>query len=107
HEANRFAHHLLERGFGLGDHLGIHAQNSAEWLVAMMAIFKIRAVPINVNFRYVSDELAYIFDDADLVGLVHDREYAPQIEEIRDRAPGLRHLVALDDGSDADLTALG
>src|SRR5699024_2076636 len=68
-EANRLANHLLREGFGLGDHIGIHAQNSAEWLTAMMAIFKIRAVPMTINFRYVADELAHIFDDADLVGL--------------------------------------
>ena len=41
----------------------------------MVAVFKIRAVPININFRYVEDELAYLFDNADLVALVHDREY--------------------------------
>lgn len=106
-EANRFAHHLLGRGFGLGDHIGIHAQNSAEWIIAMLGIFKIRAVPINVNFRYVADELAYIFDDADLVAVVHDRMYAPVIAEVRDRAPGLRHLVELDDGSDPGDHGLG
>jgi len=105
-EANRFANHLLAQGFGLGDHIGIHAQNSAEWLTAMMGIFKIRAVPININFRYVADELAYIFDDADLVAVVHDRLYAPVIAEIRDRAPGLRHLVELDDDSGADPSGL-
>lgn len=106
-EANQFANHLLENGFGLGDHIGIHAQNSAEWLIAMLGIFKVRAVPINVNFRYVADELVYLFDDADLVGLVHDRGYTPQIAEIRDRVPGLRHLVALADESTEDLTDLG
>jgi len=106
-EANRLANHLLEQGFGLGDHIGIYAQNSAEWLLSMVAVFKVRAVPINVNFRYVADELAYLFDDADLVGLVHDREYAPRIEAVRDRAPRLRHLVVLEDGSDADTDGLG
>lgn len=106
-EANRLAHHLLSEGFGLGDHIGIHAQNSAEWLVAMVAIFKIRAVPINVNFRYVADELTHIFDDADLVGLVHDRGYAPVIAEVLPHAPALRHLIALEDGSDEDTTELG
>lgn len=106
-EANRLANHLLAQGFGHGDHIGIYAQNSAEWLVAMVAIFKIRAVPINVNFRYVADELAYLFDNADLVALVHDREYTPRIEAVRDQAPGLRHFIVLEDTSDADTSGLG
>ena len=106
-EANRLANHLLAEGFGHGDHIGIYGQNSAEWLVAMVAIFKIRAVPININFRYVEDELAYLFDNADLVAVVHDRQYAPHIEAVRSSVPGLRHLIAIDDGSGVDVSALG
>ena len=98
-EANRLANHLLEQGFGHGDHIGIYGQNTAEWLVAMVAIFKIRAVPININFRYVEDELAYLFDNADLVALVHDREYVDRIAAVTAKVPGLRHFVMVDDGS--------
>ncbi len=86
-EANRLANHLIAEGFGHGDHIGIYGQNSAEWLVAMVAIFKIRAVPININFRYVEDELAYLFDNADLVALVHDREYIDRIEAVHRQGP--------------------
>lgn len=106
-EANRLANHLLEQGFGHGDHIGIYGQNSAEWLIAMVAIFKIRAVPININFRYVEDELVYIFDNADLVALVHSREYIPQIEAVQAKVPGVRHLVMIDDPSSADPEAIG
>ncbi|HEX2577771.1 MAG TPA: acyl-CoA synthetase [Aquihabitans sp.] len=102
-EANRLANHLLAQGFGHGDHIGIHGQNSAEWLVAMVATFKIRAVPININFRYVADELAYLFADADLVALVHDRGYAERIAEVRSAVPGLRHRVVIDDGTTGGL----
>ncbi len=97
--ANRLAHHLAGAGVGAGDHVGVYAQNCAEWTEAMLAAFKVRAVPINVNFRYVADELAYLFDNADLVALVHAREYGPRVAEVADRAPKLRHLVSVDDGS--------
>jgi acyl-CoA synthetase (AMP-forming)/AMP-acid ligase II len=106
-EANRIANHLLAQGFGHGDHIGIYAQNSLEWVTSMMGIFKIRAVPINVNYRYVADELTYLFDNADLVGLLFDREYAPRIEAVRAQAPRLRHLVAYEDGSGVDTGDLG
>ncbi|MEZ5204744.1 MAG: acyl-CoA synthetase [Acidimicrobiales bacterium] len=106
-EANRLANHLLARGFGEGDHIGIYGQNSAEWMIAMVAIFKIRAVPININFRYVEDELAYLFDNADLVAVVHSREYIDRIEAVREQAPGLRHFVMVDDDSDLDPASIG
>lgn len=110
-EANRLAHHLLEKGFGHGDHIGIYGQNSLEWIVAMVAAFKIRAVPININFRYVENELTYLFDNADLVAVVHDREYTDRILAVRDDAPALRHFICIDApagaGQDDDLAALG
>jgi acyl-CoA synthetase (AMP-forming)/AMP-acid ligase II len=106
-EANQLANHLLSEGFGHGDHIGIYGQNTAEWLIAMVAIFKIRAVPININFRYVEDELAYLFDNADLVALVHDREYIDRIAAVTAKVPGLRHFIMIDDGSDADPATIG
>ncbi|NLD77144.1 MAG: acyl-CoA synthetase [Acidimicrobiales bacterium] len=110
-QANRLAHHLLAQGFGHGDHIGIYGQNSLEWIVAMMAAFKIRAVPININYRYVENELSYLFDNADLVALVHDRDYTDRIVAVRAEAPGLRHFVCMDapagSAGDADLAALG
>ena len=64
-------------------------------------------VPINVNYRYVEDELRYLFDNADLVALVHDAQFAPRIAAVRESLPLLRHLIAIDDGSGADCSALG
>ena len=106
-QANRMAHHFVEVCLGVGDHIGIHAPNCVEWVVAMLAAFKIRAVPINVNFRYVADELAYLFDNADLAALVHAAEYAPRIAAVRDTVPGLRHLVTIDDGTEPSVNGLG
>lgn len=105
--SNRLGHHLLDQDVGPGDHVGIHAENCWEWMVAMMAAFKIRAVPININFRYVADELSYLFDNADLVVLVHSAKFAPRIAAVRGSVPALRHLIAIDDGSGEDLAELG
>jgi acyl-CoA synthetase (AMP-forming)/AMP-acid ligase II len=106
-EANRLAHHLTGQGFGAGDHIGIYGQNSLEWIVAMMAAFKIRAVPININFRYVEDELTYLFDNADLVAVVHDREYVDRIAAVRAATPALRHFICMTDDGEGDLDRIG
>ena len=104
--ANRLAHHLLDQGFGVGDHVGIFGANSREWAVAMLGAFKIRAVPINVNYRYVEDELRYLVDNADLVALVHDDDLAARVAGIVDDTSKLRHLVHVGDGAQSRAAGL-
>jgi acyl-CoA synthetase (AMP-forming)/AMP-acid ligase II len=104
--ANRLAHHLQARGIGPGDHVGIYAYNSVEWVETLWAVFKIRAVWININYRYVEDELRYLFDNADLKALVFAREFAARLRGVRDSLPLLRHVVVIEDGSGADLAGL-
>src|SRR5262249_24116908 len=57
--------------------------NSVTHLAAILACYKLRAVPINVNTRYVEQELTYLFDDADLVGLVHDAAARSRVANVR------------------------
>jgi 3-oxocholest-4-en-26-oate---CoA ligase len=97
--ANRFAHHLLERGIDPGDKVAIYAWNRAEWIEAMLGVYKARAVPVNVNYRYVADETRHILDNSDAVAVVFERSFAPVIAEIRGALPQLRHFVVLEDGS--------
>jgi acyl-CoA synthetase (AMP-forming)/AMP-acid ligase II len=103
---NRLAHHLLASRIGPGDHIGVYGPNSIEWVEAMLAAVKVRAVPVNINYRYVEEELLYLFDNADLKAVVYQREYGPRIAAIRDRCPLLHRLVMIDDGSDVDQGAL-
>jgi acyl-CoA synthetase (AMP-forming)/AMP-acid ligase II len=88
--ANQLAHHLAAAGVGAGDHVGIYALNRVEWVETLWAVFKLRAVWVNINYRYVADELAYLFADADLDYLLVEPEYA---ERARQVAPQLRQLV--------------
>ena len=104
--ANRLAHVLADRGVEPGAHVGIYAMNSLQWVEALLAITKIRAVPVNVNYRYVEDELRYLFDNADLVGLIYSEEYGPRVAAVRDDLPLLRTLVMIEDGSGADQAGL-
>ncbi len=104
--ANRLAHHLAANGVGADDHVGIYAYNSVEWVETLWAVFKLRAVWVNINYRYVEEELAYLFENADLKALVFQREFAPRVRGVLDRLPLLTHSVVIDDGSSADLADL-
>lgn len=104
--ANRLAHHLADHGVGPGDHVGIYAYNCVEWVETLWAVFKIRAVWINVNYRYVADELGYIFENAGLVAIVFQREFGPRVAAVRANLAGLKHAVVIDDGSQADVSGL-
>ncbi len=88
--ANRLAHHLTASGIGPGDHVGIYALNRVEWVETLWAVFKIRAVWININYRYVEDELAYLFNDAGLKFLVVEPEF---VERARTVSPQLPMLI--------------
>jgi len=104
---NQLAHHLIAAGVKPGDHVGMYLQNAIEYIESLIACLKVRAVPINVNFRYVEEELRYLLDDADVVALVHGRQFVPRVLAVRDQLPSLRHLIVAEDGGDADATALG
>ncbi len=106
-QANQVAHHLARHGVGLGDHVGILAKNGIEHVAALLAIYKLRAVAININYRYVEGELDYIFDNADLVALLHERTYTPLVAKVAPKHDKLRHVVVIEDGTDHDASTYG
>jgi acyl-CoA synthetase (AMP-forming)/AMP-acid ligase II len=97
--ANRLAHHLAAHGVRKGEHVGIYALNSTEWVTAAWAVFKLRAVWVNINYRYVHDELRYLFANSDLVALVHQRQFSPRVAALLPELPALRHVIVIDDDS--------
>ena len=101
-DANKLAHHLLSQGIGPGDHVGVYAKNSVEHVVAVLAVVKIRAVNINVNYRYVEAELNYLFENADVKALLFERPYAPIVASCAPQHPQLATFVALPDVTDPD-----
>jgi len=112
----RLGHALNRRGFGLRreradlaghesgqDHLAIYLHNGPEYLEAMLGAFKGRLAPLNVNYRYVADELRYLLHDASArVVLYHDR-FAPTLAGVLADLPSVELLVQVPDGSGADL----
>ncbi|HEY6798273.1 MAG TPA: acyl-CoA synthetase [Kineosporiaceae bacterium] len=93
--ANRLAHFLAARGIGVGDHVGMFAVNSVEAILTLVAVYKLRAVVVNVNYRYVADEVRYLLRDADVKVLVHDAALAGVVATVRPDVPTLRGLVVI------------
>ncbi len=91
--ANRVAHHLIDAGIKPGEHLGLHLYNGVEYLQTVLGCLKARVVPVNVNYRYVEEELVYLYRDADLAALVFDGEFTERVAAASPRTEKLRHLV--------------
>ncbi|MFI2457819.1 acyl-CoA synthetase [Streptomyces chengbuensis] len=107
--ANRIAHHLADAGLKPGEHLGLHLYNGVEYLQTVLGCLKARLVPVNVNYRYVEEELVYLYRDADLAALVFDAEFTGRVAAALPRTEKLRHLVRVGapgrDAPDLDCTA--
>ena len=88
--ANKLGNALRARGIGRGDNVGIQLYNCAEYLEAFFACSKIGAIPVNVNYRYVADELLGLFNSLDLRGLVYGADFDGAVLEVIPQVPTLR-----------------
>ena len=100
--AARLARALLDAGLGPHSKVGIYLYNSPEYCESNFAAMKIRGVPINVNYRYLDRELAYLLENADVEALVFHSSLADRVARVRAGLPKLRLLVEVDDGPTAD-----
>ncbi len=106
-KANRFAHYLTDRGVGKDDKVGLYCRNRIEIVIAMLGIVKAGAILVNVNYRYVEAELRYLFENSDMVALVHERQYADRVAAVLPETPNVKTVVVVDDGSDGDYQRYG
>ncbi len=97
--ANGIAATLLGSGARHQDKVAHYLFNCPEYLESTFAMFKAGLVPVNTNYRYGSEELAYLWDNADAVGVVFHAGFAGRIEEIRPRLHGIRSWLWVADGS--------
>ncbi|MFE3262286.1 acyl-CoA synthetase [Nocardia sp. NPDC059091] len=95
--ANRLAHHLMSVGVGPGVHVGFQMHNSIETMETLIACYKVRAVPININYRYSAEELRYLYGNADIHTLLFHRCYATAVEQVLAQVECVRHVIVVDD----------
>jgi fatty-acyl-CoA synthase len=97
--AARLAGAFGAHGVGVGSKVAQLLYNCPEYIESVFAAFKVRATPVNVNYRYLADEVAYILSNSDAEVLVFHGSLADRLAGVRDRAPRLRLLLQVDDGA--------
>ncbi len=110
--SRRLANYLVGQGLGVQreraaltghesgqDHLAIYLYNGNEYIEGMLAAFKARVAPLNVNYRYVEEELVYLFENSRARAVLFHAAFAPQVAVLRKRIPGLEVLIQVADES--------
>jgi acyl-CoA synthetase (AMP-forming)/AMP-acid ligase II len=110
--SRRLASYLHQRGLGVHverdqlaghesgqDHVALYMRNCNEFIEAMLGSFKSRTVPVNVNYRYVADELRYLFRDAQARAVIYHADFAPMLAQVRDVLPQDAVLIQVADDS--------
>lgn len=95
----RLAQIYVDAGLRPDSKVAIYSYNSIEYLEAQFAAFKGRMLPINVNYRYLEDELAHVFNNSDSEAIVFQAAFAPRIASIREKLGQVKLYVEIDDGS--------
>jgi acyl-CoA synthetase (AMP-forming)/AMP-acid ligase II len=106
-KANRLAHYLIGQGVQKDDKVGLYCRNRNEIVISMLGVVKAGAIAVNVNFRYVEGELRYLFDNSDMVALVHERQYSDRVAGVLPDTPGVKTVLVIEDGSDLDFGRYG
>ena len=112
----RLANYLNDNGFGCSteradlapqdsgqDHLAIYLHNGNEYLECMLGSFKARVAPLNINYRYVAEELQYVFTDSAASVIVFHSTFAPLLASVLPQLPKVRLLLQVADDSDQPL----
>ncbi len=98
--AARLGSALAEAGLAADSKVGLYLYNSTEYCETQFAAFKQRAVPVNVNYRYLDDELHYLLENSDAEALVFHSSLGERVAQVMDRLPDVKLWVSVDDGGE-------
>ena len=85
------------------DHVALYLTNGNEYLEGMLGAYKSRCVPVNVNYRYVDEELVYLFENARARAVIYHARFAPTLARIRDRLGDVALWIQVRDESSEPL----
>ena len=96
--ASSTAARLLEAGLTRQSRVAQYLMNSMEYLESLFATYKAAMVPVNTNYRYVADELAYLWLDAGVEAVMFHGSFTESTNEVRTRVPEVKLWLWVDDG---------
>ena len=100
-KSSKIATALSAAGLQANSKAGLYLNNSNEYLIAQNAIFKIGGIPINVNYRYVAEELIYLLDNSDSEAVFYHACYSNRIKEIASSLPNIKAWIEVSDGTES------
>jgi fatty-acyl-CoA synthase len=99
--ASRLAGAFADAGLGPDSKVGLYLWNSNEYLEAQFGAMKGRVVPININYRYLDDELLYLLDNSDAEALVFHTSLGDRVARVMERASKVKLWIEVDDGGES------
>ena len=96
-DASRLAGHLVSSGLGPDSKVAFYLHNGPEYLIGTFAAFKIRGVPVNVNYRYEQSELRYLLTNSDAEVVLCNADLLPRVHSLLDELSALRTVIVVDD----------
>ncbi len=113
--SRRLANYLHGRGLGVRqdraalpghesgqDHLALYLHNGNEYVEGLLGAFKARVAPLNVNYRYVEEELLYLFANSKARALLYHAAFAPRVAALRRELCGITTFIQVADDSGND-----
>ena len=100
-KSSKIATALTAAGLQANSKAGLYLNNSNEYIIAQNAIFKIGGIPINVNYRYVAEELIYLLDNSDSEAVFYHACYSNRIKEIASSLPNIKAWIEVSDGTES------
>ncbi|MCL6641091.1 MAG: AMP-binding protein [Candidatus Rokubacteria bacterium] len=91
--AARLAQALADAGLGHDSKVASYLYNGNEYLEGLYATFKLRGVPVNVNYRYLEDELVYLLDNSDAEAVLFHASLGERVANVRGRAPKVKVFI--------------
>lgn len=101
--SNNLARAFTKLGANPGDKVGFYLRNRPEYMEGLAACWKSRLTHVNVNYRYIDDELIYIFDNSDSALIIYGEEFRDTVERVRERLPNIKAWIEI--GSQTNLPA--
>ena len=94
--SNNLARNMLANGAEYGDKVGFYMRNRPEYMETLAACFRARLAHVNVNYRYVADEVHYIFDNSDATVVVYGAEFRDNIIQLMGKLPKVKLWIEVD-----------